>query len=124
MATTCSECGHVTHETQTDRCVLCKTPFSEMAADANGSQAVEGGARHQQAKRSSVAPDDRNWLVKSIHRRSIVGMLISVLMIFGGAFGRGITRGNVTVTGTQLVLVGVATLVLSLALFFVTKRRR
>ena len=117
----CSKCGYTTNEA-TSRCALCKTPFSEV----QGTQEVRslGGApSSKEPLNKQVLPnDDRNWFVKSIHGRSIGGMVLSILMILGGLAGGGMTRANMFVSGAPLVSIGVVVLIISTSLFFATRR--
>ena len=123
MVRTCKKCGYVTQETQTNRCVLCKTPFSTTSDDLPATTSKIISASKEPKNPVSTDRDDRSWLVKSIHSRSIGGMILAFLMIVGGLLGSGMSRANMTITGIPLVMIGIVVFIFSTALFFATKRR-
>ena len=109
----CGQCGHTTQETQAACCTLCKTPFPTSKRESLPGPKAE----------KLIIPDKRNWIVKSIHGRSVGGLVLGPLMVLASLFPLVMTRANMSIAGAKLASLGVFVFLFSLFLFFVTKRR-
>ena len=130
MPRECAKCGHTTHETQTDRCVLCKTPFPTEGVQTSRLSSITAANIESETERDipiaetvePEVPDNRNWYVKMVHRRSIGGLVLGPMMIVFSVFQLSMTRANKTVAGAELASVGVFVFLVALALFLATKK--
>ena len=126
MALKCSNCGYSTQNDEAKRCVLCKASFADQLledAEKLTTAFPQSPTPSAQSNQGRAPVDNRNWIVKSIHGRSVGGIVISVLMILAGLFGGSFKKANATLFSSELVGVGFVILLFSLLLFFATKRR-